>query len=418
MDRVELLTHARKINQDFTDLLLRNGNLNDLVQMVAKRLERSVCIEDPAHYIVADAKAGEVDLAREQCVQFGRTSAQHTRQLIEHGVYHRARRSLKPLFIEPLPIIGVTLGRIVSPILINDDVHGLMWIIADRAISHPLERELINQATTAAALILLRENAARDVRNALSSDFFANLLREPQDLSQLKRQARRLDYQLHRPRQALVVYGVPTDPASQQSFGTAVDNWLLEHNHHALKAWRGDHLVMMVACDTTTNGAKIAHQLYEYLAHPQWLLQIGVGQAYADASPQNVRQSYQEALEATEIAAKQSNLAGVQAFDELGLLHWLYQLTPQQHNNNRYIKYINALKSHDQAHRTDLVTTLFSYCTNDFSLTLTAQKLHVHRNTLVKRLNRIEQLCGLELRNSAEILNLYIALLSSQLHDP
>ena len=416
MDRLTLLTHARKINQDFTDLLLRKGNLNDLVQMVAQRLNRSVCIEDIAHFIIADAKVGEVDFAREQCVQLGRTSVQHTQQLIDHGVYHRARRAREPVFLDPIPEIGVTLGRIIAPIIIDDVVHGIMWIIAERAINHPLERELVKQATTAAALILLKENAAREVRNVLSGDFFANLLREPLDISQLKRQARRLDYQLNTPRQVIVIYGVPLDPASQQSFGAAVDNWLHENDQPALKAWRGDHLVLVLENDASPNGVTTAHTLYDDLEHPQWSLQLGVGQAYAEATPQNVRQSYQEALEATEIAIKQSNLKGVYAFADLGVLHWLYQLTPQQHHNNRYTQLITTLQKHDESHRTELVPTLFAYCQHDFSLTLTAQQMHIHRNTLVKRLNRIEQLCGVELKKSAEILNLYIALLSTSLH--
>ena len=417
MDRLTLLTHARQINQDFTDLLLRHGNLNDLVQMVAKRLNRSVCIEDTAYYIIADAKVGEVDQAREQCVRFGRSSPQHTQQLLDHGLYHRIRRSREPIYFEPIPTIGMTQGRIVVPIIIDEVIHGILWIIADRPNIHPLERELIQQAITASALILLKENAAREVRNSLSGDFFANILREPQDLNQFKRQARRLDYQLHSPRQVIVIYGVPLDPASQQSFGTAVGNWLAEHEQPALKAWRGDHLVLVLASSATNNGVTVAQQLHDDLEHPQWSLQLGIGQAYADATPQNVRYSYQEALEATEIAIKQGQPKGVHAFEELGLLHWLYHLTPQQRSNNRYTQHIVTLQDHDNTHPTELVTTLLAYCQNDFSLTLTAQKLHIHRNTLVKRLSRIEQLCGVELKNSAEILNLYVALLCTKLHD-
>ncbi|MEM7801801.1 MAG: helix-turn-helix domain-containing protein, partial [Chloroflexota bacterium] len=59
---------------------------------------------------------------------------------------------------------------------------------------------------------------------------------------------------------------------------------------------------------------------------------------------------------------------------------------------------------------------LMAYCHCRYSMTLTAERLFIHRNTLVKRLDRIEQLCGFDLKESMTLLNLYLVLLAEDLH--
>ncbi|MEM7802934.1 MAG: hypothetical protein AAF633_27335, partial [Chloroflexota bacterium] len=346
MDQLDLLRQTQEINRSFTQLVLQNGDLNDLVLAVAQKLQRSTCIEDVSYYIVADAQIGEVDRARAESLQLGRASTKLTRNLIKHGVYKRVKNQKKPIYCPPIPEIDLTKGRIIAPILIDNVLHGLLWVIADGPLEDEIENILISQAVTAAALIVLKENAAREVRNALSGDFFENLLRDPDDLSQLRRQAGRLAYRFDQPRQALVVQGVSPNPASQLSFGQAAENWLREHQKIGLCVWRGEHFILLIGSESNRDGALYAQSLYETLIHPEWELTVGVGQAYQDSNPENIRQSYREALEALEIAERQQAGSGVFSFSELGMLHWLYHLTPLQRRNNRYLIHLRALQAY------------------------------------------------------------------------
>ena len=67
-----------------------------------------------------------------------------------------------------------------------------------------------------------------------------------------------------------------------------------------------------------------------------------------------------------------------------------------------------ALKEHDRANGTEYYRTLKTYIESEFDKKRTSEKLHIHRNTLQYRLDRIEPMLQLEL--DKPYLTLYFAL--------
>jgi carbohydrate diacid regulator len=63
----------------------------------------------------------------------------------------------------------------------------------------------------------------------------------------------------------------------------------------------------------------------------------------------------------------------------------------------------------------ELRDTLIAWCESGFNLVRTADTLHIHRNTLIYRLEKIERLTGHPWRNHRTTLTLYLACLASQL---
>lgn len=53
---------------------------------------------------------------------------------------------------------------------------------------------------------------------------------------------------------------------------------------------------------------------------------------------------------------------------------------------------------------------LNSYCETNLNVTATAEKLYVHRNTLLYRLDKLSDLTGFDLKRFVEVANLYYAL--------
>jgi carbohydrate diacid regulator len=64
-----------------------------------------------------------------------------------------------------------------------------------------------------------------------------------------------------------------------------------------------------------------------------------------------------------------------------------------------------------------LRATIVAWCESGFSLVRAATALHVHRNTLVYRLGKIEELGGRSLRDHRGCLSLYLACLADQLDE-
>ncbi len=63
----------------------------------------------------------------------------------------------------------------------------------------------------------------------------------------------------------------------------------------------------------------------------------------------------------------------------------------------------------------ELRDTLIAWCESGFNLVRTADALHIHRNTLIYRLEKVERLTGQPWRDHRATLTLYLACLASQL---
>lgn len=76
---------------------------------------------------------------------------------------------------------------------------------------------------------------------------------------------------------------------------------------------------------------------------------------------------------------------------------------------------VAPLEEYDRRHSTALVATLRAFLDHRMSMHCTAETLFVHRNTLHKRLQRIEQLLHVSLQNMDDLMEIYLALRASDL---
>jgi|GEM_PF-1836815 len=76
---------------------------------------------------------------------------------------------------------------------------------------------------------------------------------------------------------------------------------------------------------------------------------------------------------------------------------------------------VTPLEEYDRQHRTALVATLRAFLGNRMSVHETADVLFVHRNTLHKRLHRIEELLDVDLHSMDDVMELYLALRAADL---
>jgi PucR family transcriptional regulator, purine catabolism regulatory protein len=76
---------------------------------------------------------------------------------------------------------------------------------------------------------------------------------------------------------------------------------------------------------------------------------------------------------------------------------------------------LEPLAEHDRTQHTALVKTIQAYFRNRMSAHDTTVELVIHRNTLYKRLGRIEELLGMDLDRMDDVVELYIALRATDL---
>jgi len=314
-----------------------------------------------------------------------------------------------PLHIDPIPDLGMTMERIVAPIIVAHEIYGYIWIIAGNRPLTALDELAIEHGATVAALILFKEQAVRRAEEALRGDFLGQLLQGKTPSASFAEQARRIGYNHEQPHQVLLIYGPSKSGGSSHSLQEEVERWLQQFGERPLLVWRDRYLVLLRESSHTEGGQELARKLVADLSHPACRLLIGVGNIH-EADGASVARSFEEAQEALGVARALSKEEGVVSFSELGVLHWLYHLPAEVAEDNVYLQHVRALAGLDTERDTELLKTLEAYLDFGGSLVEAAEALYVHRNTLLHRIERIQELSGLDLRNPTQRLNLHVAL--------
>jgi purine catabolism regulator len=413
-----LLQQSTKIFTQLTNLVLEGVNLDGLAQVLADLIGRSITIEDTRFRVLAAAQHGPVAEARNRSIRDGQTPAELAQHLREAGIYDTLLEQKEPLHVPPMPEMGMLMERFVTPIIAGREIHGYIWIIAGDHPLTQLDEMAIQHGAIVAALILFKEIAVQKAEEKLKGDFLDQLLRGEYETAQFSEQARQLNFQVNQPHQVLLIAGLKETKAATRSLVNEITNWFRRQRLFPLIAWRDPYLVLILENGVAKQGKTVAAKLAETIFPPTEQLLIGAGGAYesSNSSQNNIRRSYQEAEEAVRIALALNTEKGVVAFYELGLLHWLYQLSPETQADNIYLTYIQELRTYDQERDAELVKTLETYLEHGGALVDTAQALFIHRNTLLHRLERIESLCQIDLRHPLQRLNLFAAVKSYRMH--
>ena len=137
-------------------------------------------------------------------------------------------------------------------------------------------------------------------------------------------------------------------------------------------------------------------------------LAIGVGnpcQTIAD-----YRRGFAEASEALQMGQNLNHDGGVTHFNDLGVYRYLYKIARMDDLRDMYQDQVAQIANYDHRKGTDLLDTLETYLECAGNLTKTSNRLFVHRNTLIQRLDRLQSLCEIDLQERSNWLTLQVAI--------
>jgi DNA-binding PucR family transcriptional regulator len=100
---------------------------------------------------------------------------------------------------------------------------------------------------------------------------------------------------------------------------------------------------------------------------------------------------------------------GALAYGDLGAYRYLVRLPIADVPNDPQCQAIQRLADYDRRRRTQLVDTLERYLRDRRSIATTARALYIHPTTLRQRLDRIENVTGLDLA-AEDLLSLELAI--------
>ena len=104
-------------------------------------------------------------------------------------------------------------------------------------------------------------------------------------------------------------------------------------------------------------------------------------------------------------------------FGALGPLGFLSELSGSKAMRAFYQEHLGSLLEYDKAHGTELIATLDCYFRCGQNLRLTADKLYIHKNSVIYRIKKIESLLNATLADSQTAFDLQLCLVLRNVYD-
>lgn len=140
-------------------------------------------------------------------------------------------------------------------------------------------------------------------------------------------------------------------------------------------------------------------------------VEVGVAVSASFDLPERTAAAFREAGEALRFGRKRG-LRQVLFFDLIHPPGRLLVTQPQRELRSIVKQTLGAILEHDARHGTHLTETLETFLAKDMSRSRTAGALALHRNTLGKRLERVETLSGFSLSRTDDVVALTLGLRS------
>jgi purine catabolism regulator len=349
---------------------------------------------------------------------------------------HDIRFQATPVGTDPLPaelndeaLLKQGLSREMLPIQIPQEVVGYLSLIGQSDDFNHMERLLMGQVAPILSLEFARERERTKVESRYQTEAFMDVVQgNYQQGEEMLARARLLGHDLSVP-QAVVLFELATDDTTIVA-SAAQSQWSRRLRDELLRTWPAAWIVseprrvmaLLPAHRITqelTNlpdEQNLVNSLERVLARLQPrqisrhdpLFSGGIGQITRDIP--TIPHAWREAQQALEIGRRLFGEGKLHSFARLGIYRLLFPLYGEQALHDFYAETLGPLLDADNRNNQALLETLEGFFRCNGNLSETARAMHLHRNSLLYRLSRIEELLGRSLEDAELRLSLQIAL--------
>ncbi len=323
-----------------------------------------------------------------------------------------AARARQSNWQQILPVENM--GRLISPIISGDRARGYLSVIGPAGSLDLLDNLTVEQGAAACALEMAKAKAVSEAKKALRGDFLEGLLAGTLPQEEINRLASRLDHDTRQPHAILTLSWVGRNAPSLRRLETTV-NWLL--NNHTRPAlvhdYGGQFLCIFQSLkepDSLEAAYEFTHRLTEQISVEFPDANLIGGMSGPATSLDDWPRVYREALQAMDVGVRLQLGRQIVEFNSLGVYQLLCELETIPVVENFSTQIVAPLANYDEDHRGSLVKTLEAYFNHHGNISRTAESLFVHRNTLLYRMDRIQELTGQDLDNANMRLALHLSL--------
>jgi purine catabolism regulator len=313
-----------------------------------------------------------------------------------------------------LSIGDIKMARLVSPIVSGDRARGYVSVVGAPDELDMLDKLTAEHGAAACALEMAKAKAVSEAKKSLRGDFLEGLLAGRLPEREVERLAGRLDHDTTC-RHAIMTFAWDGERTPTLRRLETPLNWLLSsHNRPALThVYGAEHVCVFQALrprdEDMSSALELARRLREHLRaeFPKVALRAGISGPASGIDEWPI--VYRQSVQALDLA-RRLKLDSIIDFNDMGIYQLLTQLEDVPVLRRFCRDVMGPLVDYDAQHRSSLVQTIGSYFAHHGNISQTAEALYIHRNTLLYRLDRIQELTGQNLDEADMRLALHLAL--------
>jgi purine catabolism regulator len=304
--------------------------------------------------------------------------------------------------------------------------HGLLGsvsLIVPRGSATPEDAQITARGAAACAVVLAREQAAATVRREVELDVLDEVLDGAlRSEATLLQQAKRLGHDLLASHVAIVAR-IDTTASGPVRAGGGEERWEgleasiartgMTRGGRVLWRIRNNSAEFVVLAEDAGQEQRLAMTLRDELLsllcrNGQTPISVGVGTMRDGIG--GIRRSHAEARQALLLGRRMHGPGHLTLFGDLGVFRLIFAAEGLPELTDLYAQSLGALLTYDRENNADLVSTLDAFFAANGSPKEAAERLGVHRNTVLYRLDRIRDITGYDLDDAGLRMRLQLAL--------
>ena len=398
-----------QIYRQLTQISSRNEGMDGLLAAMARLTKKTVIVHDKRLHPLSHKLQAEFAGIWDDIEYFLKKQDNLPVELHDR---HRVVEVDPPVLMQALPVSGV--ARLVAPIIAKSLGRGYLSIIGRESDLDEIDQLVCEHGAAACALEMAKQKAVNETEKRLRGTFLDRLLLGDVSLQEAIRQGERFNHDMTQTHVAFVLSWRGENQPSLRRLETIV-NAIIARQQAAALVWMREREGEVVVFHATDFEDPIDHSLALSEAfseeinrqYPLNRVAIGLGQVAREV---NVwRSSYRDAVQAKELAERLQT--DIPLFiGDLGVYQLILSLSDRDKLADFCELTLGTLSEYDMRQNADLIRTLEAFFNCHGNLSQTAESLIVHRNTLLYRMNRINEIAGIDLNRPETRLALHLAL--------
>lgn len=408
-----VIRKVETLHNETMDVVLKGGGINDILKSLGKSLENPVFLKD---YHFEEINSIEME---DESLKI--LLEDHLRSGLKTNVYtNRFGKTVS----DKIVLDGKEVDRMMVPIMVKNNLYGHLVAFGVRRDLNHYDGLYLETTSSIVALEFLKRISVQEVENKYKAEFFEDLISYDE-----KRRQKAIERANYYRFDKDAFYSVFTIRLSRSEASMAsneeeynqiitkamymVDLVCKEEGRTYIIASKGKKINVLFMWknidDHRKFSTRISNSIKESLDQKvsQIHYRVGIGRVYKGID--QVNKSLKDAEKAVEAAKTYVNQQVID-FDTLGIYKIFCQDHLKEELNSFYKSTLEPLVTYDRKRDTELVKSLIIYFETNGNLKKMSEMLFTHYNTVLYRINRIQEITGKDLEDEGDRYGLQTAL--------